>query len=100
MYLHGGSRRGNDIEKLREPGYGLPALVEKDKSFPFIVLSPQGPDGEYWTDSEALVALLDDVIKKYSVDPCRVYLTGHSMGGRGTWYLAYRHPKNLLQLLQ
>ena len=30
MYLHGGSRRGNDIEKLREPGYGLPAIVEKN----------------------------------------------------------------------
>jgi predicted peptidase len=41
MYLHGGSRRGTDIEKLREPGYGLPALVEKNKSFPFVVLSPK-----------------------------------------------------------
>jgi predicted peptidase len=93
MYLHGGSRRGTDIEKLREPGYGLPAGVEKNKSFPFIVLSPQCPDGEYWTDSEALVALLDEVMKSYSVDPQRVYLTGHSMGGRGTWYLAYKHPE-------
>jgi predicted peptidase len=93
MYLHGGSRRGTDIEKLREPGYGLPAGVEKNKSFPFIVLSPQCPDGEYWTDSEALVALLDEVMKNYSVDPGRVYLTGHSMGGRGTWYLAYKHPE-------
>jgi predicted peptidase len=92
MYLHGGSRRGNDIQKLREPGFGLPALVEKDKSFPFIVLSPQCPDGEIWTDTEALIALLNDVESKYSVDPSRVYLTGHSMGGFGTWYLAYKHP--------
>ena len=38
MYLHGGSRRGDDIEKLREPGWGLPALLEKKKSFPFIVV--------------------------------------------------------------
>src|ERR1700722_5206766 len=36
MYLHGGSRSGDDIEKLKEPGYGLPALVEKDRSFPFL----------------------------------------------------------------
>jgi predicted peptidase len=63
MYLHGGSRRGNDIEKLREPGYGLPAVVEKNKSFPFIVLSPQCPEGEYWTDTDGLIALLDDVTK-------------------------------------
>jgi predicted peptidase len=65
MYLHGGSRRGDDIEKLREPGFGLTALVEKDKSFPFIVLSPQCPEGEYWTDTEALIALLDEVENKY-----------------------------------
>jgi len=93
MYLHGGSRRGDDIEKLREPGFGLTALVEKDKSFPFIVLSPQCPEGEYWTDTEALIALLDEVEKAYAVDPARVYLTGHSMGGFGTWYLAYSHPE-------
>jgi predicted peptidase len=93
MYLHGGSRRGNDVEKLREPGFGLPAIVEKNKSFPFIVLSPQCPDGEIWTDTDALVTLLDKVIKEYSVDPTRIYLTGHSMGGRGTWYLAYKHPE-------
>ena len=93
MYLHGGSRRGTDIEKLREPGYGLPALVEKNKSFPFVVLSPQCPEGEYWADTDGLIALLDEVLKNYAVDPRRVYLTGHSMGGRGTWYLAYEHPE-------
>ncbi|MBV9874733.1 MAG: prolyl oligopeptidase family serine peptidase [Verrucomicrobia bacterium] len=93
LYLHGGSRRGDDIEKLREPEFGLTALVEKDKSFPFIVLSPQCPEGEYWTDTEALIGLLDEVENKYRVDPARVYLTGHSMGGFGTWYLAYKHPE-------
>jgi predicted peptidase len=93
MYLHGGSRRGDDIEKLREPGCGLTALLEKNKSFPFITLSPQCLDGEYWTDTEALIALLDEVEKTYAVDPARVYLTGHSMGGFGTWYLAYKHPE-------
>ncbi|MGA9993917.1 MAG: alpha/beta fold hydrolase [Pyrinomonadaceae bacterium] len=91
MYLHGGSRRGNDIEKVRE--YGLPALVEKDRSFPFIVVSPQCPEGEIWTDTETLIAILDEVSKHYAVDVSRVYLTGHSMGGRGTWYLAYKHPE-------
>jgi predicted peptidase len=93
MYLHGGSRRGDDIEKLREPGWGLPALLEKKKSFPFIVVSPLCPNGEFWTDTEALIALLDEIEKHYSVDLSRVYLTGHSMGGFGTWYLAYQHPE-------
>jgi predicted peptidase len=93
MYLHGGSRRGDDVEKLREPGWGLPALLEKKKSFPFIVISPLCPNGEFWTDTEALMALLDEIEKRYSVDLSRVYLTGHSMGGFGTWYLAYQYPE-------
>jgi hypothetical protein len=61
MYLHGGSRRGDEIEKVREPGWGLPALLEKKKSFPFIVVSPLCPNAStglirkrlflYWTRS-------------------------------------------------
>jgi len=90
FYLHGGSLRGNDIERVRS--LGLPQLVENDKSFPFIVLSPQCPEGEIWTDTDLLIAILDDVVSQYAVDRERVYLTGHSMGGRGAWYLAYKHP--------
>ncbi len=92
MYLHGGSRRGDDIEKLKEPGFGLPSLLEKRKLFPFIVVSPLCPNGEFWTDTTALIALLDKIEKEYAVDLSRVYLTGHSMGGFGTWYLAYQYP--------
>jgi predicted peptidase len=91
MYLHGGSRRGDDPDKLREPGFGLPALLEKEKSFPFIVVSPLCPNGEFWTDTESLIVLLDKIEKEYAVDLSRVYLTGHSMGGFGTWYLAYKY---------
>jgi len=57
------------------------------------VVSPQCPNGEFWTDTEALIALLDQIEKDYAVDLSRVYLTGHSMGGFGTWYLAYQHPE-------
>jgi predicted peptidase len=57
VYLHGGSRRGKDAEQLREPGFGLPAIVDRNESFPFVVLSPQCPEGEYWTDTEAVIAL-------------------------------------------
>lgn len=91
MYLHGGSLRGDDVEKVRT--LGLPQLLETDKSFPFIVVSPLCPAGEIWTDTEMLISILDEVVSKYSVDVDRVYLTGHSMGGRGTLYLAYKHPE-------
>ncbi|CAN5854637.1 hypothetical protein BH23GEM5_BH23GEM5_30310 [soil metagenome] len=62
-------------------------------TFPFIVVSPQTAQGTLWTDTELLVALLDEVTTRYAVDTTRVYLTGHSMGGNGTWYLAYMHPE-------
>lgn len=91
MYLHGGSLRGDDVEKVR--ALGLPQLLEKDKSFPFIVVSPLCPAGEIWTDTDMLIGILDEVVAQYSVDPSRIYLTGHSMGGRGVWYLAYKHPE-------
>lgn len=91
MYLHGGSLRGDDVEKVRK--LGLPQMVEQDKSFPFIVVSPLCPAGEIWTDTDLLIGILDEVVAKYSVDQSRVYLTGHSMGGRGAWYLAYKHPE-------
>jgi len=91
MYLHGGSLRGDDVKKVRT--LGLPQLVEQDKSFPFVVVSPLCPAGEIWTDTEMLIGILDEVVSKYSVDAERVYLTGHSMDGRGTWYLAYKYPE-------
>jgi predicted peptidase len=91
MYLHGGSLRGTDVEKLRT--MGLPALLEEDKSFPFVVVSPLCPAGEIWTDTDMLIGIMDEVTSKYRIDKKRVYLTGHSMGGRGTWYLAYKYPE-------
>src|ERR1700750_3088722 len=41
LYLHGGSRRGDDIERVRE--MGLPHRLEEDRKFPFIVVSPLCP---------------------------------------------------------
>ncbi len=74
--------------------WGVPRHAERDPSFPFVVLAPQAPAGTLWTDAELLIALLADVIARYRIDPDRVYLTGHSMGGNGTWYLAYRYPEH------
>ncbi len=91
LSLHGGSMRGTDPERLRR--WGVPHAADADSSFPFIVLSPLLPEGQLWTDTDALIALLDDIQARYRVDPRRVYLVGHSMGGNGAWFLAYRHPE-------
>ena len=88
--MHGGSLRGTDVESVRK--LGLPHKVETEPNFPFVVVSPQCPLGEIWTDVEALNALLDRVQDDYRIDADRIYVTGHSMGGRGALYLAYRLP--------
>jgi predicted peptidase len=91
LYLHGGSLRGDDVNKLRT--LGLPHRLEQDRQFPFVVVTPLCPEGEIWTDAEALVRLLDQVIRNNRIDEKRVYVTGHSMGGRGALYLAYKYPE-------
>jgi predicted peptidase len=92
LFLHGSSLRGQDLDLVKK--YGPTWVAEQRKDFPFVVLAPQCPEGEDWMNkSDLLVALLDDVLKKYRIDQDRVYLTGTSRGGNGTWYLACQHPE-------
>jgi predicted peptidase len=97
LYLHGGSARGDDISRIKK--LGLTEKVEADPSFPFIVVSPQCRPGEIWTDVDALGAVLDEVARTHRVDPERVYVTGHSMGGRGAIYAAYKMPKRFAAIV-
>jgi predicted peptidase len=97
LYLHGGSARGEDISRMKK--MGLTEKVEADPSFPFIVVSPQCHQGEIWTDVDALGAILDEVARTNRVDPDRVYVSGHSMGGRGALYAAYRMPDRFAAVL-
>jgi predicted peptidase len=91
LYLHGGSLRGENIERLRT--LGLPHRLQQDQKFQFVVAAPLCPAGEIWTDADALVQLLDELIPRYRIDNKRVYVTGHSMGGRGALYVAYKSPE-------
>jgi predicted peptidase len=88
LFLHGGGEKGYDLELVKTQG--LPKLLER-QDLPFIVVSPQSDEGGW--DADALNALLDEVIAQYPVDEERVYVTGLSMGGAGTWELASRYPK-------
>lgn len=88
LFLHGAGESGQDVSRVKQ--HGPPKLIAAGKSFPFVVVSPQSPGGGW--NVEALNSLLDDVESKYRVDKDRVYLTGLSMGGGGTWMLAATHP--------
>jgi len=71
--------------------HGPPKVVKDKADFPFIVVSPQCPAGQTWSN-DVLMALLDQVTKKLAVDRQRIYLIGLSMGGYGTWSLGLTHP--------
>ena len=89
VFLHGSGERGADLEKVK--AWGPPAIVEKNPNFPFVVVSPQCPEGQWW-NTYFLKAMIDEVLAKYNVDKSRVYLTGLSMGGFGAWELAEQFP--------
>ena len=92
VFLHGSGERGHDVAAVKK--HGPPKIVEaKDSplSGRFIVVSPQCPEKQWWKTDD-LNALLDDVMAKYHVDADRVYLTGLSMGGFGTWAWAVHDP--------
>lgn len=89
LFLHGAGERGDDINKVKL--HGPPKILQKKKDFQFIVISPQCPPNAWW-DPFGLSLLLDEIQAKYRVDVDRVYLTGLSMGGFGTWDLATRQP--------
>lgn len=90
IYLHGGSHKGNDLNKLKE--YGLPYLVNKGHDFDFIIISPQCPENKYWSSENWFEPLFEDIQTKYRIDIDKVYLTGISMGGYGTFITAMDYP--------
>jgi len=98
LFLHGAGERGDDLSKVKI--HGIPKIVEQKDDFPFIAVSPQCPADSWWpAEIDALNALLDDIIKKYRVDKNRIYLTGLSMGGYGTWSLAIAHPEKFAAIV-
>jgi predicted esterase len=90
FFLHGAGERGDDLQLVKI--HGPPKLFEAGKELPFIVVSPQVPMNERWLP-DLVVSLLKDIIEKYRVDEDRVYLTGLSMGGYGTWETVMKYPE-------
>ena len=94
LFLHGAGERGSD--GYLQTQVGLAAAIRQNPSrFPTIVVFPQATADSSWTGTLAQIALmaLDQTTREYTTDPTRIYLTGLSMGGNGTWYIAYRNPK-------
>jgi predicted peptidase len=90
LFLHGAGERGDDLQKVKV--HGPPKLVEQRSDCPAIVVSPQCPNERIWSPTQ-LSLLLDKCMETLKVDPDRIYVTGLSMGGFGTWALCTKEPE-------
>ena len=96
LFLHGAGERGTNVWLVAK--HGPPKLLRTKPEFPFVVASPQCPSGQTWSN-DTVLALLDELLAKYRVDPARVYLTGLSMGGYGTWSLGVSAPERFAAIV-
>jgi predicted peptidase len=97
VFLHGKGERGADLRLLER--HGLPRLIAEGRSFPFLAVSPQCLETEFWSDAAGLPEFVAAAVDRHRADPTRVYLTGLSMGGFGVWSLAQRHPERYAAIL-
>ncbi|HYG02214.1 MAG TPA: prolyl oligopeptidase family serine peptidase [Chryseosolibacter sp.] len=110
IFLHGAGERGNDneaqIKHIREL-----FLDEKYRGkYPCYLVAPQCPKGKWWADftgnsenatlsknpsdpMKMVITLIEKIIVEYPIDESRIYITGLSMGGYGTWDLIARYPQ-------
>ncbi len=93
LFLHGAGEGGEDGLLQTQVGLG-PAIRQARERFPFIVVFPQVRRDQFWAGEMTTLALktLDQTVKEFDGDPQRLYVTGVSMGGFGTWYVAAQAP--------
>jgi predicted peptidase len=109
IFLHGAGERGTNNEAQLVHGVSAFARETGRKSHPCFLIAPQCPPGKRWVEVDwsakahkmpaepsepmaLLLELLPQLQKRYSIDPKRIYVTGLSMGGFGTWDLLARRP--------
>ncbi len=102
IYLHGAGTNGNNNKKQVQNNTFLEVLFSEEnlEKYPCFVLVPQCPEDERWVDGPddqvnvevELKELIEKIKGEYSVDSSRIYLTGVSMGGFGTWGLLRDYP--------
>lgn len=91
LFLHGTGRRGTDLSILDE--YGINRYCEMIKDMKFIVITPQCRKDSSWNEEKELVIqMLKQLRAIFPIDENRVYLSGFSMGGNGTWEIAVTEP--------
>ena len=95
VYLHGGSGKGNDLELITAvdgfPKYLRDGMLGDIRTYVIIPQLPPSQKG--WANgASAVYSLIQVTVSKYGIDKENISLTGHSMGGTGTWNLALSYP--------
>lgn len=90
VFLHGAGERGTDLNQVAV--HGAPRIARTQPDFPFILVAPQCPPDAIWNPA-IVMALVDEILATHRADRTRVYLTGMSMGGYGTWTTATKYPE-------
>ena len=110
IFLHGAGERGDDNSVQLVHGMSELCKLSRREKFRCYVLAPQCPKEQKWadvdwTDTKVTVPadvsqslslvfqVVDAMVEKSAIDRRRVYITGLSMGGYGTWDAIYRRPK-------
>lgn len=101
IFLHGFGERGDgEADLQRVLLHGPPKRIQAGAEYPCIVVAPQCPADSWWTyEVDALDALLESLLVDLRVDPNRVYCTGLSMGGFGSWAWGIRRPTRFAALI-
>jgi len=95
LFLHGAGERGSDNASQLRHGVRDFVSPESQAKRPAFVLAPQCAKGLWWSSKSSLDLVFDllaSVRKSYPIDSERIYITGLSMGGFGTWAAITRRP--------
>ncbi len=99
LFLHGSGEAGAD--GFLQTDVGIARAIRRDHTrVPAIVVMPQCRPRQFWKGAMAAMALkcVEQTSREYHLDPQRVYLTGLSLGGAGTWHIAARFPDRFAAL--
>ncbi|MBE6645685.1 MAG: phospholipase [Ruminococcaceae bacterium] len=93
IQLHGAGERGDgneDLVLVDKHGF---SNVMHEEEYDCIFIMPQCPKGQFWAGRvESVVKFIEQIIEEYNADKTRITLTGLSMGGFGTWFVAMARP--------
>lgn len=94
VFLGGSGECGSDPHRLLQSGLA-PALMSHPEKWPFIIIFPQKPvpygEREWIAEDDMVMSIIEHARQEYSIDMSRLYLTGMSEGGRGTYEIAAKH---------